>query len=210
MGRVAGFRRIKPWRNRDDTILVRYYRVPWGTEPLPVTSSFMRTDWLPEVLKKAEDNPGEGAVEVGEFTGGGKYDKGGRPAGWRPPTHFIGTEEQWLLGSEFPKHQPLVWRGGFSTACRAPDKPEGQACATGCDQCPLVSPIWIADSFEDFAGFTQGVLVQTQGCEFSTKCVPGPGAPTAAAWEVVPEESFGGLTGGVIHSRGNLTWSGCC
>lgn len=203
---VAGFRKMRFWRNRDDVTMVRWYRVPVGTPCLPIPSAFMRTDWLEE---HPAANPGDPGVLVGEYDGGGKYDRGALPVGWRPPIKFIGTPEQWLQGSEFPRHQPLVWRGGFSTACKAGRGPQGMACAE-CVECGLVSPIWIADGFADFGGLTQAALVHTEHCEFSSRCVPGPGAPTAAAWEVVPERAFGGLTGGVIYSQDHMVWSGCC
>lgn len=194
------------WRDRDTVTKVRWYRVPADTPCLPIPHAFMRTDWLPT---KFEDNPGEGAVLVGEYTRGGQYDKGALPVGWRPPTHYVGTPEQWLDGSTFPANPPLVWRGGFSTACKAKDKPEGMACETGCPVCPVVSPIWTME-FADFAGFSAVPLVHTVGCEFSSRCVAGPDCETAAAWEVIPEMDFGGLTGAVIKTKGDLTWSSCC
>lgn len=185
-------------------MLVRYYRVPKGNPVLPIPHAFMtQENWDRKQSSKLEDSD----TVVGELMAYYRYDKGRLPTRWRRPTKYIGTPEQWLQGSESTRHQPLVWRGEFSVECRgeAPN-PQGMACAK-CEECGLTSPIWMVDGFEDFAGLTQAAVVYRGGCEWNSKCV-APG--TAAAWEVMPEESFGGLTGGVIYSTSPMVWSGCC
>ena len=119
---------------------------------------------------------------------------------------------QWQEGSVYPGDQPLVWQAGFSTACRGlPAVPEGMACTTGCDQCPLISPLWFVGGFLDFAGLQEAVVTKREGCLFSSECVPAPGCPTgtSASWEVVLDAPFAGLTSASIWYTGGV-FSNCC
>lgn len=211
--RVCGKFWLKPYANRPEVILCRTYRVPDDTPELPFAHRFLLPEWDG---KEFEITPPEGNL-VGFLPKRVRYDRGVAPVGWRNPAGpgghgFIGTEQQWSEGSLFPMNPPLVWRGGFSTACTANPNAQGAACATGCELCPRVSAIWIADGFANFAGLTQGAMVKKEGCQFDTLCVPAPYCPTgtAAAWQVVLENPVGGLTGGVMAWRGGSEWSTCC
>jgi hypothetical protein len=208
--RTCGIKHVKFWKNRGDGVKVRVYRVPWDTDPLPIAHAFMHTDWLPLVN---DQEPEEIPAQVGMYQKGFKYDKGATPPLWRPPTHYIGTEEQWQQGSEFPRHQPLEWCGGFSKDCKKADEPLDKQCLRACEQCPETSSVWLVDGFEDFGSLHCSAVCQTHGCEFSNSVVTGiHDSPqgTAAAWEVIMPHGVGPLTNGVVAFVGNDTWSTCC
>ena len=137
----------------------------------------------------------------------------GRPPGrLAPSTGWIGSLRQWQEGSILGVDPPLVWDGPFSTGCRPPLDPNAQACATGCDQAPITSAIWLMEGFAPFAGLVPTALVKREGCVWSSACVPAGGCPTgtAAAWQVVPEMDQAGVVGGVIAYRGNGCWGNGC
>ena len=218
--RVCGKWAMKFWENSNDLVSVRWYRVPDGTPALPFAHRFMHSSWDAGMFRPKQFGmqgrdflvqPGEQGLAVGELADRLAYDAGALQVGWRPPTKWIGNRRQWVEGSTVGVDQPLVWRGGWSSACKTPDVPPvGMACATGCPVCPRISPVWIVAT-PDFAGFSQCAIVKREGCEFTSACAPAPGCPTgtAAAWQVVVDP-FGGLTGGVVAIRPNGTWSTCC
>lgn len=210
---MCGTFRVKPWANRPDTVLVRTYRVPDDTPALPFAHRFLLPDWDGQEFEyDPSGDPGITQPAIGFRPKRVRYDRGALPAGWRPPTHFIGSEDQWLNGSIWPRDQPLEWHGGFSTACRAACAViEGEACGTGCDQCPLVSELWCVGGFDDFAGLTETVVCKREGCMFSSECVPAGGCPTGTspAWQVVYEESFAGLDPAALPWRGR-DFNNCC
>lgn len=213
IARVCGQFQVKPWANRPDLVTVRVYRVPDDTPALPFAHRFLLPDW--DGMEFAYDpleDPGITQPAIGFRPKRVRYDQGALPAGWRPPTGWIGTESQWLNGSVYPADQPLVWQGGFSTACRAVCAvPPGKACATGCDQCPLVSELWCVSGFTDFAGLQETVICKREGCYFSSECVPAAGCPTGTspAWQVVLDQPFAGLTNAALPWRG-ADWNNCC
>lgn len=211
--RVCGYFWVKPWRNRPDLVLVRTYRVPDDTPALPFAHRFlMPQDDGAEFAINPPEGGGPNAPLVGFLHKMVRYDKGAPPPGWRPPTHYVGTLEQWQEGSVWPRDQPLDWQAGFSTACRAAcAAAEGEACGVGCDQCPLVSELWCISGFEDFAGLTEAVVTKRQGCYFSTECVPcgDSGYLTSPAWSVSYPTPFAGLTPAALPWRGQ-DWNNCC
>jgi len=198
------------YNNRSDKSRVRWYRVPDGTPALPIPHSFTHTTWLPESWLP---NPGEPGCDVGEFKGMRKYDKGALPIGWRPPTKFIGTPEQWLNGSVYPTDQPLAWDGEFSLACKPTDHPQGRACAT-CRYCGhRISAVWNMEPFPDFASLSVQPLIWRSECVFNNQCVVEPDicpVPTAAAWELEGVEGIPGMSGGIVTYQGSGKWSTCC
>jgi hypothetical protein len=223
---VCGYFKLKAWANRADTVRVRLYRVPLGTPALPIPHRFFHPMWDNSIssgrdlsgLKRMSVTvePGEPGYPIGLAGKPEKYYKGAAPAGWRPPTHYIGTPEQWLEGSVFGVDEPLVWRGGFSEDCKrlcGPDQdtiPVGFACGEGCTECPLVSELWCVSDFEAFANLDEAIVVKREGCVFSTECVVTEKCPkgTAAAW-VVDVDEFAGLTRAALPWR-NGEWSSCC
>lgn len=207
VARTAGILRGRFYAGKDTVNTVRVYRVPEGTPCLPFPHSFLHPYWLG---KEHPSEPGDSAVPVGFFTRGIKYDKGALPPNFKAGAAPIGTPQQWQQGSA--QGEGLVWEGGFSTACRGLPAPQGQACATGCPECPLVSPVWVVDT-EDFGPLTAGVVVKRTGCEWNSQTVAAsPACPTgtAAAWSVTLEAPFAGFTDGVVVTRGLNQWSSCC
>lgn len=211
--RVCGVFEVKPWANRPETVLVRTYRVPFDTPSLPFDHRFLVPDWDGmEFSYDPSEDPGVTQAAIGFRPKRVRYDRGATPAGWRPPTHFVGTLEQWQTGSVWPRDQPLIWQAGFSTACKAACAvDQGEACGLGCDQCPLVSELWCVSGFAGFAGFTETVICKRKGCYFSSECVPAGDCPTGTspAWEVVYDQPFAGLDPAALPWRG-VDWNNCC
>lgn len=219
--RVCGVYQARAWANREDSVPIRFYRVPLDTPALPFAHRFLHPDWddsnasgrdrygLKGLSRTVQ--PGRPGMPVGVQVPKVRYDRGALQTGWRPPTHFIGTERQWTEGSIFPADQPLVWRGGWSTACRQLCQVErGEACATDCDVIEPLCPIWCLTGLESFAGLGEAVLTKKPGCMFNTHCVYTPAGATAAAWEVVLPEEFAGLTGAYLWGRPDGRLSSCC
>lgn len=211
--RVCGYYWVKPWANLPDLVLVRTYRVPDDTPALPFAHRFLfPQDDGAEFAINPPEGGGPNAPLVGFLHKMVRYYRGTPPAGWRPPTHFIGTLSQWQEGSLWPANQPLEWHGSFSTACKeACVVEEGEACGTECLECPLVSELWCVSGFDDFAGFTETVITKREGCYFSSECVPVEGCPsgTSAAWQVVYDQPFAGITPAALPWRGQ-DWNNCC
>lgn len=217
---VCGVWRLKAWANRGDAVPVRWYRVPYGTPALPIPHAFFHPDWDPSVSsgrdrsglkrKSVTVEPGQPGFPVGVVSKRVRYDRGALQAGWRPPTHFIGTPEQWLSGSVFGRDNPLTWRGGFSEECRQLCQPqEGEACALGCDEAPLSCPVWCVQGFQAFAGLDEAVIAKRPGCLYSSECVASEAGPAPGVWEVILPESFGGLSNAYVWWQGS-SWSTCC
>lgn len=218
----CGLQWVKFWSNSDVLTLIRWYRVPEGTPALPFPHRFLSTDYEGRILPVGRrvgllgfDNlvePGQPGAPVGMVHRSQKYNKGALPAGYTPPTGWIGSLRQWQDGSILGVDPPLVWDGPFTSGCKAPLDPNAQACATGCDRAPLVSAIWLMEPFAPFGGLQPTALVKREGCDFASTCVPGGqcAAGTAAAWQVIPEIDRAGVVGGVIsYKRSNLWSNGC-
>ncbi len=220
---TCGYYWVKFWANSDVKTLVRVYRVPFGTPALPFPHRFLNPSFdgrrypkrYPAGLRGLDFilEPGEPGLPVGFFFDKVRYDRGSLPAGYVPPTGWVGSLRQWQEGSILGVDPPLTFNGPFSAGCRPPASPNAQACAVGCDQIPLTSGIWQMEGFTPFAGFTPTALVKREGCVWSSACVPGgPQCPdgTAAAWQVVPSADQGGVVGGVVAYKRANVWSSCC
>lgn len=58
--------------------------------------------------------------QVGVLPSTNRYSKGALPLGWAPNGSYVGTPEQWLLGSEIEDEPPLLWGfNGQSVDCAA-------------------------------------------------------------------------------------------
>jgi hypothetical protein len=220
---TAGWHEMQFWANKQERCPVRWYRVPLDTPALPFPHYFLAPGMDGRLLGGKNRvgleglefyvPPGDPGMPVGCHHKLIKYDKGTLPAGWHRPTRWIGTLRQWQQGSTVGRDRPLIFQGYCSTGCFPVTNPNAQACATGCEVAPLISPVWLMEDVDNFAGLSPVALVKQDGCVFSNAPVPDgtlANAPTAAAWQVVPDSDAGGVGPGVIAHTGVGQWGSCC
>lgn len=110
--------RIKPYRDSDVTMLVRWYRVEGGPV-LGIPTCFM-SQWQRTFrglgLQEPDPPPGRAGF-LNDWRG---YANGARPFWWAPNGTFVGSPRQWLEGSRFGVDPPLTPTPfGFSAECLA-------------------------------------------------------------------------------------------
>lgn len=186
---------------RDDPreVTIRWFIVPDGTPFLPVPHLWGGRPWR---YDRTPPTIGPGELLQSPLV----WDEGLPPA---QPSDWIGADDWWAngipiaaLGGPVPLRRPGVCKTNKQAAC-----------GTGCDVCPLISPVWTMEYFDPVAGITPATLVKEPGCLFTSSCLKGlPQCPagTARAWLVQVIEPISVLTEQVITNQQGSVFSSCC
>ena len=112
--RVCRLNRAKFWQDSDETLPIRWYRVPNTTPAVPFPHAFGIRDF--DFDKKFPENPTPGTAGV--FAKPYTYDKGARPVLWQGGGSVCGPMSAWQDGGLTGVDTPLTWTTWeFSTCC---------------------------------------------------------------------------------------------
>lgn len=188
------------YRDSNREVTLKWFVVPDGTPFLPVPSLWGGRPW-----RYFQEGPTQGPGELIEtplrWSNGVAPDE---PASWNGP------DDWWANGAPIAALTGPVPPPRPGVCVPAPCMPGG----TGCDECPLVSPVWVMDRNPFYPNNPdQVVLAKRDECLWENDCtttVVGCPTGTAAAWFVIMTTAIPGLTSGLIVQIKPSIFSSCC